>query len=448
MTATAPSSDRSASRTAGADDILAEGVDFFSRSRWAWHGLFGALVVVAATFLVIDGHAWAVTLLAALVAAYLLAFERSADYWGCGETPVVEAIAGPLYLAVAYAVVGVLAWQDPNTLVLLFMIFPQTYVTLRLRAAIVGTCLLTAIYTGVLFAREGWSARALETQGVGSVATAVFAVAVGAFVGGLARQSEQRRRLLAELTAAKVERDDAQRAADVAAERERLARDIHDTLAQDFTSVVMLAQAASAALAAGEAGAAATRLEQIGAAAREGLVEARALVASMQPAALDGRTLEAALARLAARFTAETGVPASFETSVEASPGARAAFAGDREPSNGLGAPAGARSRDGLAASAPRARSTTVDVVLLRAAQEALANVRRHAGARSVALHLVQGAGRTVVEVVDDGHGFDPTMPSDGFGLDGMRARAGDVGGRVTVDSGPGGTRVRVSVGE
>jgi signal transduction histidine kinase len=94
---------------------------------------------------------------------------------------------------------------------------------------------------------------------------------------------------------------------------------------------------------------------------------------------------------------------------------------------------------------APRALPPNHDVVLLRAAQEALANVRKHAGARRVAVELAYGEHGTTLAVTDDGRGFAPDERPDGFGLAGMRARAEDVGGVLEVDSRMGGgTTVRL----
>jgi signal transduction histidine kinase len=84
------------------------------------------------------------------------------------------------------------------------------------------------------------------------------------------------------------------------------------------------------------------------------------------------------------------------------------------------------------------------DVVLLRAAQEALANVRKHAGAAAVRVRLAYSDG-VALTVTDDGRGFDPAAAGGGFGLPGLRRRAQDSGGNVTVDSAPGaGTTIRV----
>ena len=118
------------------------------------------------------------------------------------------------------------------------------------------------------------------------------------------------------------------------AERERLAGEIHDTLAQGFTSIIMLLQAARGT--ADRAGQYRT--------ARENLAEARTLITALRPAPLSGATLEEALGRITAQFGEELAVSTTFEVR------------GDS-----------------------RTTSTKVEVVLLRAAQEALANVRKHA---------------------------------------------------------------------
>jgi signal transduction histidine kinase len=208
----------------------------------------------------------------------------------------------------------------------------------------------------------------------------------------------------------------------VMAERERMAREIHDTLAQGFTSVIMLAQTARAEMEA-QTGPAAeidgeppvtARLDAIELVARENLDEARALVAAFSPVALEGATLADAVRRLTERFGAETGVAVDIEVSA---------------PSGGLAT----LSRD-------------QEVVLLRATQEALTNVRRHAQARSVTVRLTAAGTGALVEVEDDGVGFGPEKPA-GFGLTGMRDRARDAGGELDIASAPGrGTRISVRV--
>jgi signal transduction histidine kinase len=209
------------------------------------------------------------------------------------------------------------------------------------------------------------------------------------------------------------------------AERERMSREIHDTLAQGFTSVIMLSQTAVADLRRELPDQAVERLLLIERMARENLAEARALVAAAAPVGLAESTLAEALERLAVRFSQETGV--------------RVRVVADDDTLAGL----------------PRDR----EVVLLRAAQEALSNIRRHADARNVDLVLAtepagadgtgprDGTGPAVhLEVVDDGQGMDPAAV-EGYGLRGMRDRVTSEGGRLTVTSGVGvGTRVQVTM--
>jgi signal transduction histidine kinase len=191
---------------------------------------------------------------------------------------------------------------------------------------------------------------------------------------------------------------------------------VHDTLAQGYTSIVVLAQTAAAQLER-DVDAARERLALIEEVARDNLREARAVVAAFSPVGLESSTLVEALERLAERFGRETGLAVRLDLTAL---GAGAALRRDEE------------------------------VVLLRGAQEALTNVRRHAAASSVVVRLSavgEGEGRQVsVHVEDDGVGFDPASVG-GSGLEGLRGRAAQVGGAVDIASAPGaGTRVTLRV--
>lgn len=161
-----------------------------------------------------------------------------------------------------------------------------------------------------------------------------------------------------------------------------------------------------------EPGTAEQYLRQIDRTAREGLEEARRLVRALRPESLEDASLAEALGRAAGHFTEETGV--HVETRVNGDPGPL---------------------------------PPEVEITLLRVAQEALANVRKHAGGSlsRVAMTLSYLGDAIALDVRDDGVGFDVDRQasghpySGGFGLKGMRERIEALGGTFSVESSPGG---------
>ena len=190
-----------------------------------------------------------------------------------------------------------------------------------------------------------------------------------------------------------------------------MAGDIHDALAQGFTSVIMLAQAAQAALDREDSGSARRQLHLSEEAARDGLSEARSLIGTLAPLALQGASLVAAIGRVGEDLGARFGFAARYEVEGEPTP-----------------------------------LSNNAEIILVRAAQETLANVGRHASATSASVKLEFKGSITLLEVADDGVGFDASRPA-GFGLSQLRSRATELGGSAEVTSAPGkGTTVRVTV--
>ncbi|WP_369131887.1 sensor histidine kinase [Modestobacter sp. I12A-02662] len=320
------------------------------------------------------------------------------------------------YLAVLVAVVAVLAWQEPSLLFLLFVAFSQVWFLVDSVLAGVAWTLVLGV-AGTVGPLVRWSQGTEPLSGPTQTLVGLgFSLAMGIWVTRVLEQSRQRAELIRELEETRAELAAAHHEQGIVAERERWAREVHDTLAQGYTSIVVLAQTAAVQLP-DDPAAAAERIALIEEVARENLAEARAMVAAFSPVALDSSTLVEALRRLADRFGRETGIATRVDL---------AALDGD----------AGLTSNE--------------EVVLLRGAQEALANVRRHAAARSVVLRVSRvGAGESgqvSVQVEDDGVGFDPAAAS-GLGLAGLRDRAEEVGGAVDVASVPGGgTRVTVRV--
>jgi signal transduction histidine kinase len=224
-------------------------------------------------------------------------------------------------------------------------------------------------------------------------------------------QSEERGALIRELEASREEVGKLSMAAGIAAERSRLAAEIHDTLAQGFTSLVTLVQAAESELDR-DPDKARAHLSLAARTARENLTEARALVAGLMPSELTGTgSLDQAIRRQLSRLAEETSIAGSYRV-------------------------------DGQSVELP----TALEVVLLRMVQEALTNVRRHAEATEVAITLRVGENRAALRVADNGVGFDPSAVGGGFGLRGMRSRAAQVGGRLDVHSGADGTTVELEV--
>jgi signal transduction histidine kinase len=375
------------------------------------HVVFVVLVGIAAVDAAAEESGGRQVLL--LVALGVLAL----TYVGVGGPALVsrDHRRAAVYLVVLVAVIAVLAWVLPELLFLLFLAFPQVWFLARDRRD--GVRWTLALGAAALLGPMVHWVQGTEPFDLQTVVGLAFSLAMGTWVFSVLEHSEQRAELIQELESTRSELAELHHQQGMVAERERLAREVHDTLAQGYTSIVVLAQTAAAALP-GDPAAAGERLAVIEEVARENLAEARAMVAAFAPVALDSATLVEALQRLAERFGRETGVATRVDTAA-------------------LGGVGPALSR-------------TEEIVLLRGAQEALANVRRHASASAVVLRLSRvGTGEDAqvsVHVEDDGVGFDPAV-AVGVGLAGLRDRAQEVGGDVDVRSVPGeGTRVTVRV--
>jgi signal transduction histidine kinase len=375
-----------------------------------WDLLYGivlvaVIAVVAASAGSAGRTALAVSALAAMAPWYLLV---GRPHMRSAEGTVTR--RSVIYLTGIVLLFAVAVLQAPNTWFLSIALLPQCYHVLPARWALIPALAMTAVgAASVAYWDKGPSG--LETAAGLFVAIATFTVAFGGYIGRIITQSGQRADLIAQLEATRAELAALSRQAGAMAERQRLAAEIHDTLAQGFSSILMLIQAAEAQLDQSPA----TARGQLGLAAqtaRENLAEARNLVGGLASAQLQAGTLEDALRRITERAGAEVGIDASFAI-------------------NGVG----------------RQLSAATEVVLLRIGQEALANVRKHAAARSVAVRLSYAGDRVRLEVADDGAGFDPALVNGGYGLSGMRARVDEAGGTVAVRSAPAhGTSVQVEV--
>jgi signal transduction histidine kinase len=185
-------------------------------------------------------------------------------------------------------------------------------------------------------------------------------------------------------------------------ERRRWARELHDETLQGLAGFqVLLSSALRRSDAESLERAVRTAVEQIG----TEIEKLRMLITELRPAALDELGLQPAIESLASRVAAVQGLEVETEVSLGTN--------GER-------------------------LSGELETAVYRLVQEALTNVVKHARASRVAIEIVATDGHVDVVVRDDGTGFDPTLPRDGFGITGMRERVGLSAGTLTIESAPG----------
>ncbi|GAA3835856.1 sensor histidine kinase [Sphaerisporangium flaviroseum] len=360
-----------------------------------WEILFMVAFLVTVAFVALDddigvaAKAVTITLLAMCTVAYLAvgrrAIKEDDDRAGLIYTGLV---------VVAFVPATIIA---PAALFGLFAVCPQLFMLLRSRWALAAMLIIYLPAAIRFLARPDLDGRTVLTFVASAAVTITFAMVIGPWITRIIAQSAERAQLIEELEASRAEVERLSRERGALAERERLAGEIHDTLAQGFTSIIMLIQAAEAQADPSRHLALAMRT------ARENLDQARGLITALSPAPLDGSTLEEALGRITARTGEELGVPVRF-----------------------------------AAEGASRGLPPGMEVALVRAAQEGLANVRKHAAASSVLVGVEYGEHDVVLRVRDDGRGFDGQATTTGYGLRAMRSHVEQAGGTLDVRSAPG----------
>lgn len=186
-------------------------------------------------------------------------------------------------------------------------------------------------------------------------------------------------------------------------ERMRIAREIHDTLAQGFTGIIVQLEAAEDAQTHGLKKENVNHLRRASELARDSLQEARRSVFALRPQALEQRELADALNEMIAKMTAGTSLQAELTV-------------------------------DGT----PRKLPAEIEQNLLRIGQEGLTNALRHAGARHFTAKLTFRPEAVLLSLKDDGCGFDVTSHHEGYGLTGMKERVETMAGRLRIESAPG----------
>jgi signal transduction histidine kinase len=377
--------------------------------HWLWDAyVFGMCAAAAAGVVMLDDRSpgnvpVAVTALAGIVVC-VIAFGRHVIRGGEFDWRTL------LFLATVIGLWVVALAASPVAVAAVPAIYPLVFASLPLPTALVVTALVNFVPLCLALLIHGVRWPHLPLAVAFTLVGIIAAPVIGITIMTSMNQRKRLAALVAELAATRAESARLSREAGAAAERERLAREIHDTLAQGFTSIVALAQAVEPELESDTA-AAKRHVELIRTTARENLAEARAMLAELTPTALHEGSLPSAIQRQCDRLSAESGIEVTMRTD------------GDL-PALGM----------------------ATDVVLLRATQEAFANIRKHSQASTVTVSLSPAERGVRLTVADNGIGLADER-TEGFGLRGMQARAKQVGGTMSVTPTPGGgTTVTVEV--
>jgi signal transduction histidine kinase len=385
-------------------------VDAWRRWFWLWDVLFAITYVVTVTLELftddtgLTGRWVSIGAMTCCAVGYVAFGRRLVRQEKDSSRSAVRFMAAVLLLAA----VAILA--DRNAGFVLFAVCPLAFMLLTTPAAVVVSAVAILLPPLSVLVNKGFGDPSMGTLIPITAMLIVASVLMGRWTERIMNQSTERAELIKELEASQAEVARLSHEAGTAAERERLAREIHDTLAQGFTSIVTLTQAMESEL---DTDPAAVRRHLALAArtARENLAEAREMVVALTPSALSAGTLEDAIRRQAERLGEESDIEVTCKVA----------------PLPALGTP--------------------TEVVFLRAMQETLTNIVKHAKASTVFVRISVADGLVRLSVSDDGVGFDPDRPAEGFGLRGMRTRVAQVGGAMRVHSGHSrGTTVELEV--
>jgi signal transduction histidine kinase len=313
---------------------------------------------------------------------------------------------GALYLVPGWAIWAGLLSLTADSLLLIGIFFPLVFSRFPIRWAtgitIFQTLGLYFLYI-MLYPTEHWFLILIIILGLLTISTIM-----GAFISSIIKQSTDRQRLIDELTQSRASLMRAERETGRLNERQRLARDIHDTLAQHFTSIIMHLAAAKHS----NFETVQTQVQQAEEAAREGLDEIRRIIWDIQPEQIEKASLIEAVEELAARWSAENSVQVKMNVT-----------------------------------GTPRSLTSSAETALLRISQEAMHNINKYARAKKVNITFSYMEDLFVMDIADDGLGFEPSKVKNGFGMKTMRDRAEELGGTLTIESERGtGTAIAVSI--
>jgi signal transduction histidine kinase len=377
--------------------------DVFERWTPVWHAFFYVMIAVATGLVLVRFTAMGRPRSAVVIAVVALVAWHVAMLARIRGNPRERPRQVGVYLVGAALLSLWLVHVDLTFLMVAMTLYNHVFAFLVMRWALPAAgALSVAIALVVMRAADAVTMFVLLIAAGAALMFAFFLRATG-------EESDARLALIEELERTREQLAFAERLAGMTEERHRIGRELHDTVTQQLIGIVMHLEAAKSI----EEGRAA--IETSLRLAREGLAEARRLVWADRPAQLEEGSLSRALAAMLDRVKRETSmkVEAEIDEGIDALPAA-------------------------------------IQTLVLRATQEALANVRKHARATRVAVSVAVSDGLLAIDVQDDGVGFDgppPARTGAGFGLHGLRERLSAHRGSLTIESAPGaGTTIAVHV--
>ena len=327
--------------------------------------------------------------------------------------------SGAAFATIMVCSVGVLSYSLPDATNLLVFACPYLWGWPEGRGRFAVSASFNAVICVVaalaLAAHSEWSSDGTTSAVFIGSASLLFSLAMGLWFGHMAREAEERGRLQVALDATNEELVQAHRSAGASMERERFAHELHDTLTQTLTAMVMLTERARGELDRGDLPRGTATLATAESTARQALAETRSLIAEGHGVELGGKQFVQRVSDICGRFEDETGIAVERDI---------------------------AGSLDSL----PRPDQ----VVLLRCLQETLSNVAKHARASCVVVELTENAeDGAYLAVTDDGTGFPESVSAAqerGYGLIGIASRLALSAGTMNITTGAEGTRVSVTV--
>ncbi len=307
----------------------------------------------------------------------------------------------------AYHAVGWLVWFaltdiNPAYLFVLFALFPHLFMSLPLRWASIGAMMLMSL---TILRQIMLPNQRLDTWLILFSITTIAGIILASFIEAIIKESTVRRELIHKLESTQRELAVAERQAGIMDERQRLAGEIHDTVAQGLISIITHLEAADAGSDTNTVDVK-QHIDEARKTARSSLTEARRFIRGMRPEALEKQPFELAVKQMVDDWSASNRVPATWRVT-----GIRMLLSSEQE------------------------------IVLLRVIQEALTNITKHAQAQRVNITLSYLVNTLIVDIQDDGCGFDlaamPINPIEhaGYGLRNMRERLESMQGQLTIES-------------